>query len=122
MIDRREGASSLPVSGRIINSNSVVNKEWINMTEAGDRKVIQEELAAVRDTSGVDTSELVAIAGEMLSEAAEHRELWTMFTCREVEALANVLRRFGRFDSAEEIVEAHAHGDEEDDLHFASTE
>lgn len=40
-----------------------------------------------------------------------------MFACQEIEALANVFRRFGLDDDANTIIEAHSEGDEGGDLH-----
>lgn len=88
------------------------------MIDLIDAKSLRAELETLRDTSGTLTGALVAIAGEKLVETTEHRELWGMFTCREVEALANVFRRFGLTDDADKIVAAHAEGDEEGDLHY----
>lgn len=87
------------------------------MTEIIDYKSARAELETLRDVSGTLTGALVAIAAEKMATSAEHRELWQMFTCQEIEALANVFRRFGLDDDANTIIEAHSEGDEEGDLH-----
>jgi len=87
------------------------------MTEAIDCKTARVELETLRDTSGILTGALVAIAAEKMATSAEHRELWQMFTCQEVEALASVFRRFGLTEDAKAIIEAHAEGDDGGDLH-----
>lgn len=87
------------------------------MAEIIDYKSARAELETLRDASGTLTGALVAIAAEMMATSAEHRELWQMFTCHEIEALANVFRRFGLDDEVNVIIEAHAEGDEGGDLH-----
>lgn len=87
------------------------------MTEVIDYKSARAELETLRDVSGTLTGALVAIAAEKMATSAEHRELWQMFTCQEIEALANVFRGFGLDGDANTIIEAHSEGDEEGDLH-----
>lgn len=87
------------------------------MTESGDYKSARADLETLRDTSGTLTGALVADAAQKMASSAEHRELWQMFACYEIEALANVFRRFGLDDDANTIIEAHSEGDEPGDLH-----
>jgi hypothetical protein len=40
------------------------------------------------------------------------------FSCIEIEAVVDVLRKAGRDDTAEAVLEAHAHEDDEGDAHY----
>lgn len=84
------------------------------MTDSVDYKSAQAELETLRDVSGTLTGALVADAAEKMAWGGE---LWQMFNCQEVEALANVFRRFGLDDDAATIIEAHSAGDGPGDLH-----
>lgn len=60
---------------------------------------------------------------EVWSDGMLHEHIGEKLTCTEVEALAGVLRALGSpEDTVDYLIQAHAYGDEEGDLHYDGEE
>lgn len=62
------------------------------------------------------TSAVDAMAEALSSDLME--DVWTSLSCAEVDSIAEVLRLAGHLEVAGSIIDQHAEGDEEGDLHF----